>query len=99
MEVEFANDDLDRHETYSDLTAGMPTGVPEAFRRRMQLLRAAVDERDIAAIRGNRFEKLKGNRAHQHSVRLNRQWRLVLEIIAGDPKNKLLIISLEDYHD
>lgn len=76
----------------------MSQQVASAFRRRMQVIRAATDERDIAAIRGNRFEKLKGDRSHQYSIRINDQYRLILEF-EGDGRDKVLIVvGVEDYH-
>lgn len=98
MQVEFKNSDLDRLETDARFTAGFGPDVVKAFRRRMQAIRAAVDERDLAAVRGNNFEKLKGNRSHQYSMRLNDQWRLILEIRKSTPKNIVVVIDIEDYH-
>jgi toxin HigB-1 len=98
MDTEFTNEALDRLETDSQFTAGYAPGIVKAFRRRMQAIRAATDERDLRAVKGNRFEKLKGSRAHQHSIRLNDQMRLIVEIRTGKPKNKILIVNIEDYH-
>ena len=42
--------------------------------------------------------ELKGARAHQRSMRLNDQWRLILEIIPGRPKNRIRVCAIEDYH-
>lgn len=98
MEIEFKNSDLDRLETDIKFDAGFGRDVVKAFRKRIQAIRAAVDERDLSAIRGNNFEKLKGNRAHQYSMRLNQQWRLILEIKSALPKNIIVVIDIEDYH-
>lgn len=98
METEFADDWLDQLETDKSFTGGYPPGVVKAFRKRMQIIRAAKNERDLYEIRGNRFEKLKGDRSHQHSMRLNDQMRLVVELRKGNSKNKIVIISIEDYH-
>jgi proteic killer suppression protein len=70
----------------------------KAYRKRLQVIRAALDERDLYAIKGNRFEKLKGGRAHQHSLRLNDQMRLIVEIKKSTPKNIIVIVAVEDYH-
>jgi proteic killer suppression protein len=64
----------------------------------MQSIRAAVDERDLRAVRGNNFEKLKGNRSHQYSMRLNDQFRLILGIKKSTPKNIIVVVNIEDYH-
>ena len=44
------------------------------------------------------FEKLKGNRNHQRSLRLNKQWRLILEIQQSTDGKLVVVISIEDYH-
>ena len=98
MEIEFRNETLDRLETDADFTAGYAKEIVKAFRKRVQAIRAANDERDLFAVRGNRFEKLKGDRSHQHSLRLNDQWRLIVEIKSANPKNIIVVIDIEDYH-
>ena len=97
MEIEFRNADLDRLETDVDFDAGFGRDLVKSFRKRIQAIRAAVDERDLAAIRGNNFEKLKGKLAHQYSMRLNDQWRLILEIKTAKPKNIIIIVDIVDY--
>ena len=98
VEVEFASKDLDRLETDPGFTAGLPPDVVRAFRKRVQFIRGAADERDLRSWKSNRFKKLKGDRDHQHSMRLNDQWRLILEIKDADPKNIVVVVSVEDYH-
>jgi toxin HigB-1 len=98
MEIEFKSDDLDRLETDPEFTGGFHQDVVKAYRKRIQVIRAATDERDLYAIRGNRFEKLKGAREHQHSLRLNDQWRLIVQIKPSSPKNIIIVDAVEDYH-
>jgi toxin HigB-1 len=98
VEVEFNNDDLDRLETDVGFTAGYSVAIVKAFRKRIWLIRQAKDERDLYAMKGARFEKLKGDRTHQHSLRLNDQWRLIVEIKSGQPKNTIAVVDIEDYH-
>jgi len=31
-------------------------------------------------------------------MRLNKQWRLIVEIEKGNPKNTVVIVAIEDYH-
>ena len=64
----------------------------------MQGIRAAKDERDLRAQKSWRFEKLKGARSHQYSIRLNDQFRLVLEIEEGSTGKTIIVIAIEDYH-
>ena len=71
MDIEFADEELDRLETDPGLDAGLPVGVVRGYRKVIGWIRAAQDERDLRQMRSLRFEKLRGNRSHQHSMRLN----------------------------
>jgi toxin HigB-1 len=84
-------EDADRDKAY-------PPGIGKAFRKRIQIIRGANDERDFYAMRSLRFEKLQGKRAHQHSMRLNDQWRMILEFEGDSPRKTVYIVSIEDYH-
>lgn len=98
MEVEFADANLERLEVDPKFSAGFASAIVRGFRKAMQAIRAAHDERDLHASRGLGFEKLKGRRAHQCSLRLNKQWRLIVQLQdEGSPK-KVRIIGIEDYH-
>jgi len=61
---------------------------------RLNRIKAAVDQRDLSALKGNRFEKLKGNRAGYYSIRINDQWRISFRI----ENNQALDVKIEDYH-
>jgi toxin HigB-1 len=98
MEVKFDDDDLDRLETDRQFNGGHGQAVVKGFRKAMQALRAAADERDLRSMRGLRFKRLDPPRDHQHSMRLNDQWRLIVEITGDHPKKKVRVIAIEDYH-
>lgn len=98
MEIEFGDGDLEKLESDPAFTSRWGEAIVRAFRKRMQFIRAAVDERAFYAMRSLRFEKLKGNRSQQYSMRLNDQWRLVLEIRPANPKNIIVVVGIEDYH-
>lgn len=98
VEPIFRDDDLDRLEADANFDGGRQPGVVTAFRRRMQQIRAATDERDFYSHKSLRFEKLKGNRAHQHSMRLNDQWRLILEFQGKGSEKVVVVVGIEDYH-
>lgn len=68
------------------------------FFKRMSTIRAAKDERDLYEMKSLHFEKLKGNRSHQRSIRLDHQYRLVIEIQKDSTGNTVLVIDIEDYH-
>jgi proteic killer suppression protein len=98
MDVRFANDDLDRLETDHDFNADFDAAVVRRFRQTMQLIRAAPDERTFYQMKSLHYEKLKGKRSYQRSMRLNSQWRLIIEIEKRQAGNIVVIVSIEDYH-
>jgi len=98
MEIVFRNKDLDRLEIDPHFTAGLMPEIVKAYRKRVWAIRNAIDERDFYCFKSWRFEKLKGNRSRQHSIRLNQQWRLIIEIVDMKPSNVIEIIGIEDYH-
>lgn len=95
MRVEFRDDELAQMETDPDYAGWVPRDVVRAFRIRMHVIRAALTEQDLYAFRGWRFKKLQGERAHQHTLRLNERWRLVLEIKKSSPSNTVVIVAIE----
>ena len=98
MEVEFADDDLDDLETNPRATGGFPQAVVKGYRKAMQIIRDAVDERDLYAHRSLRFEKLSGNRRGQRSMRCNNQYRLIVELVDSGQRKKIRVIEIVDYH-
>jgi toxin HigB-1 len=97
MEVRHADKKLERLETDASYTAGLGTDIVRAYRKVMGVIRAALDERAFYAMKSLHYEKLKGRRGHQRSMRLNKQFRLILEIKVEAHKTAV-IVSLEDYH-
>ena len=98
MKVRFLLDRLRRLETDAQFTDGLPAGLVKAFRKRMNLIRNAENERDLYELKSNRCERLQGNRGHQFSIRLNDQWRLIFELEGEHPNKTLVVVSIEDYH-
>ncbi len=58
------------------------------------MLNAAKELRDLAAVRGNHLEKLRGDREGQYSIRINNQWRICFVWRGGDA----LDVEITDYH-
>jgi toxin HigB-1 len=98
VDVRFNDPRLDRLETGSTYDAGFAQSIVTAYRKRIQLVRAAPDERVFYNLKSLHFEKLKGKRSHQHSMRLNEQWRLIVELEGKAPDKRVAVISIEDYH-
>jgi len=49
---------------------------------------------DLTVPPGNPLEKLKGDRAGQHSIRINQQWRICFRWTAAGPEE----VTIVDYH-
>lgn len=62
--------------------------------RKLRMLDAATTLDDLKIPPANRLEKLKGDRAGQHSIRINRQWRVCFIWRADDAYD----VEIVDYH-
>jgi proteic killer suppression protein len=98
MEIDFANQDL--KEVYLNPKASLNHGqiIDKGFRKKIQIVIAAKDEQDLRNLKSLHYEKLKGDRSHQRSIKINKQWRIILERIEEEGRLHLLIIDVEDYH-
>lgn len=72
----------------------VPTTVRKTLYRKLQMLEAAHELRDLRVPPGNRLEALKGNRQGQHSIRVNEQWRLCFVWENGEARE----VEFCDYH-
>lgn len=72
------------------------SGFARAGRMKLDRLEAATSIHDLAALPGNRFEALAGDRRGQSSIRVNDQWRICFEWphLALGPSN----VEIVDYH-
>jgi proteic killer suppression protein len=72
------------------------SGFERAARMKMDRMEAATCLKDLAALPGNRFEALKGDRKGQYSIRINDQWRICSEWPEGakGPSD----LEIVDYH-
>ena len=72
----------------------LPTQIHRAARRKLLLLHQARSLNDLRVPYGNHLEALKGDRAGQHSIRINDQWRLCFRWQGQDAFN----VEIADYH-
>ena len=63
---------------------------------RLDRLDAAKTLKDLAALPGNRLERLQGDRKGQYSIRFNDQWRICFEWPEGSPGP--INVEITDYH-
>ena len=72
----------------------LPKDIQPTAHRKLLYIDDAEDLQDFLAPPGNRLEKLKGNRAGQHSIRINDQWRICFNWSDNKAKN----VEIVDYH-
>ena len=99
MRIRFATADLERlYEDASYVSSRFGRDVVRAYRKKVGFLVAAESEQDLRSYRALRLEKLRGDRAGQHSIRLNDQWRLILRLETDDQGRVIVVIEIVDYH-
>ena len=62
--------------------------------RRLAVLDSAEALGDLAVLRSNRLEVLRGDRAGQYSIRINVQWRICFRWTDDRPRD----VETVDYH-
>jgi proteic killer suppression protein len=77
-----------------DFSRKLPNDIQRVARRKLEVLDAAENLSDLMVPPSNRLDKLKGERAQQHSIRINDQWRICFEWSGTDAFN----VEIVDYH-
>ena len=72
------------------------SGIERAARLKLDRLESATSMQDLAALPGNRFEALAGDRKGQYSIRINDQWRICFEWPDSSPGP--VNVEIVDYH-
>ena len=89
-----------RDERTADFAAGKRvkalSGIERPARLKLDRVEAAHTLKDLAALPGNRFEALKGDRKGQYSIRINDQWRICFEWPDKSPGPTN--VEIVDYH-
>jgi proteic killer suppression protein len=72
----------------------IPRDIQRLAARKLEMLAAASELKSLRIPPSNRLEKLKGDRAGQHSIRINDQWRICFIWQTGDAHE----VEIVDYH-
>ncbi|MFZ0707235.1 MAG: type II toxin-antitoxin system RelE/ParE family toxin [Candidatus Korobacteraceae bacterium] len=75
----------------------IPPDLEERLFRKLQMLDDATNDQDLRVPPSNHFEKLRGNLAGLHSVRINNQWRLVFRWDASRGEAKGVYLDGHSY--
>jgi toxin HigB-1 len=73
---------------------GIPNDVIKLANRKLVQIHNAQRIEDLKAPPGNRLEALSGDRKGQHSIRINRRWRVCFRWRNGDAFD----VEVVDYH-
>ena len=66
------------------LTRKFPEDIKRAVGRKLKVLNAAMELSQLRTPAGNRLEALSGDRKGQHSIRINKQWRICFRWEGGN---------------
>jgi len=98
MKIRYEDARLERLAKDRSFTNGFSKELVNTYRMRIQQIDDALDERDFYRWKALHFEKLKGDRKGQYSMRLNKQWRLILRLEQGANGKWAVIVEIVDYH-
>src|SRR5262245_53296654 len=98
MDIVFADPDLALVETEDAGRTKLPVSVIKSVRRKLTLIRSAPDDRALRNWKSLHYEKLKGDRDGQRSVRVNEKYRIVFWVNEATRPPTVTIIAIEDYH-
>jgi len=71
-----------------------PTKMQRFAMKKLWIIDAATSIHDLRVPPSNHLELLKGDRKGQHSIRINRQWRICFRWVSGDSYD----VEITDYH-
>lgn len=86
--------DKDTEVLFDDRSVRRFKAFERQARRKLYYLHRARTLHDLLVPPGNRLEALSGDRAGQHSIRINDQWRICFRWVDGDAYN----VEIVDYH-
>ncbi|MDD5218311.1 MAG: type II toxin-antitoxin system RelE/ParE family toxin [Candidatus Omnitrophica bacterium] len=89
-----ATEDLYHGRTSGREALKIPAEIWRTAWRKLDMLDAAKDLRDVASPPANRLEKLKGRYEGQYSIRINDQFRILFRFENGNA----LGVQIIDYH-
>ncbi|NOH01396.1 MAG: type II toxin-antitoxin system RelE/ParE family toxin [Chloroflexi bacterium] len=72
----------------------LPSDIKQVALRKLRMINNAINLNDLRVPPANRLEKLSGDRAGQHSIRINDQWRICFEWRGSDAFN----VEITDYN-
>ena len=87
-------EDINYNRITKEALRTLPKDLHHKARIKLARLGAAISMQDLQEIRGNRFEKLAGDRKGQYAISINDQWRICFNWNEGHAYN----VEITDYH-
>jgi toxin HigB-1 len=75
----------------------IPPDLENRLFRKLQMIDDATTDQDLRVPPSNHFEKMSGNLAGFHSIRVNRQWRLVFRWHGGRGEAEAIYLDNHSY--
>lgn len=98
MRIVFADAGLALIETNEAGATRLPIGVITSARRKLTVLRAAIDDRSLRSWKSLHYEKVKGDCEGQGSIRLNGQYRMIFDLDEETEPQTITVLVIEDHH-
>jgi toxin HigB-1 len=84
----------DTEKLFNDLDVKKFRAISRQSRIKLEILSATISLNGLRIPPGNRLEQLIGDRAGQHSIRINKQWRICFVWKDGNVYD----VEIADYH-
>lgn len=99
VRLAYEDDDLRLLATKSDFHLKQyGRDVERGYRKAIGLLTSASSQMELRQFKGLRLEKVDHDFPGCHSVRINGQWRLIIEFAKQDDDQIIIVIKITDYH-
>ena len=100
MDFTFSDKKLELLYTKGEGAEALPAEVFRAFVKRVNHIKAAVNEQDLRVPKSVHYEKLKGRKYNgKDSMRLNIQWRLILSVETDLNGKRVIIHEVSNHYD
>ena len=87
-------EDINYNRVTKDALRTLPKDLHHKAQIKLARLGALISMQDLQEIRGNRFEKLSGDRKGKYSIRINDQYRICFRW----EKENAIDVEIIDYH-
>ncbi len=82
---------------HDQASRNIPSDLEARLFRKLQLIDDATSDADLRVPPSNHFEKLRGNLAGWHSIRVNDQWRLIFRWDGGKGEATEIYLDKHNY--